>query len=409
MLRKSSYFSSNFYKLLLAHIFTNMGEVIFNVTIITLIYSQTGSVFGSTLVIVISMLAKLIGSYFGSNFIFPKYRIRNILIVTELLRIVFIIIFIILTPIHHFDNIPLLFILVFLINISNSFFAPGRLALMPALIEKNKLILGNSWFSISNQLTQTVGWAIAVPIVNILGNVTSIYVYIILFILSLLLIVFITSDNKDSNDDEKTNFRISLKFIKENKIIREITVIDLLETSANIIWMPTFLLSFTLEVLKESENVWGFQGSAYTLGSFLGSIFLIRFNKKFTQFGGYSIILSALLVFILTMVYSINTIAIIAIIVCFLDGPAYQIRDTVQKTILQTEIPLEKQSSIYSTINTFLFGSYIISLLLGSYLADIFGIRWVFIVAGLLYFLSTLVAFYSKRIRNYKIVDRYNE
>ncbi|RTX87057.1 MFS transporter, partial [Mammaliicoccus vitulinus] len=189
MLRKSSYFSSNFYKLLLAHIFTNMGEVIFNVTIITLIYSQTGSVFGSTLVIVISMLAKLIGSYFGSNFIFPKYRIRNILIVTELLRIVFIIIFIILTPIHHFDNIPLLFILVFLINISNSFFAPGRLALMPALIEKNKLILGNSWFSISNQLTQTVGWAIAVPIVNILGNVTSIYVYIILFILSLLLIV----------------------------------------------------------------------------------------------------------------------------------------------------------------------------------------------------------------------------
>ncbi|GGI00535.1 MFS transporter [Mammaliicoccus vitulinus] len=409
MLRKSSYFSSNFYKLLLAHIFTNMGEVIFNVTIITLIYSQTGSVFGSTLVIVISMLAKLIGSYFGSNFIFPKYRIRNILIVTELLRIVFIIIFIILTPIHHFDNIPLLFILVFLINISNSFFAPGRLALMPALIEKNKLILGNSWFSISNQLTQTVGWAIAVPIVNILGNVTSIYVYIILFILSLLLIVFITSDNKDSNDDEKTNFRISLKFIKENKIIREITVIDLLETSANIIWMPTFLLSFTLEVLKESENVWGFQGSAYTLGSFLGSIFLIRFNKKFTQFGGYSIILSALIVFILTMVYSINTIAIIAIIVCFLDGPAYQIRDTVQKTILQTEIPLEKQSSIYSTINTFLFGSYIISLLLGSYLADIFGIRWVFIVAGLLYFLSTLVAFYSKRIRNYKIVDRYNE
>ncbi|WP_206125968.1 MFS transporter, partial [Mammaliicoccus vitulinus] len=232
---------------------------------------------------------------------------------------------------------------------------------------------------------------------------------IILFILSLLLIVFITSDNKDSNDDEKTNFRISLKFIKENKIIREITVIDLLETSANIIWMPTFLLSFTLEVLKESENVWGFQGSAYTLGSFLGSIFLIRFNKKFTQFGGYSIILSALIVFILTMVYSINTIAIIAIIVCFLDGPAYQIRDTVQKTILQTEIPLEKQSSIYSTINTFLFGSYIISLLLGSYLADIFGIRWVFIVAGLLYFLSTLVAFYSKRIRNYKIVDRYNE
>ncbi len=179
---------------------------------------------------------------------------------------------------------------------------------------------------------------------------------------------------------------------------------DLLETSANIIWMPTFLLSFTLEILNESESVWGFQGSAYTLGSLLGSIFLIKFNKKFAQFGGYSIILSALLVFILTITYSLNSIALIAILICFLDGPAYQIRDTVQKTILQTEIPLDKQSSVYSTINTFLFGSYIISLLLGSYLADVFGIRIVFITAGILYFLSTIVAFYSKQIRNYKVV-----
>ncbi|GAB1612783.1 hypothetical protein HB162lentus_14280 [Mammaliicoccus lentus] len=130
MLGRLSYFPHNFYKLLLAHIFTNMGEVIFNVTIITLIYSKTGSVFGSTLVIVISMLAKLIGSYFGSNFIFPKYHIRSILIVTEFLRIAFIFIFIITYPIHQFNNISLLFILVFLINISNSFFAPGRLALM---------------------------------------------------------------------------------------------------------------------------------------------------------------------------------------------------------------------------------------------------------------------------------------
>ncbi|MFP4921477.1 MFS transporter [Staphylococcus coagulans] len=404
MLDRLSYFSHNFYKLLLAHIFTNMGEVIFNVTIITLIYSQTGSVFGSTLVIVISMLAKLIGSYFGSNFIFPKYHIRSILIVTEFLRIAFIFIFIITYPIHQFNNISLLFILVFLINISNSFFSPGRLALMPALIEKEKLILGNSWFSISNQLTQTVGWAIAVPLVSFLGNVISIYVYIILFIFSLLLIVLITSGNKEKNYNEKTNFLKSIKFIKNNKIIREISLMDLLETSANIIWMPTFLLSFTLEILNESESVWGFQGSAYTLGSLLGSIFLIKFNKKFAQFGGYSIILSALLVFILTITYSLNSIALIAILICFLDGPAYQIRDTVQKTILQTEIPLDKQSSVYSTINTFLFGSYIISLLLGSYLADVFGIRIVFITAGILYFLSTIVAFYSKQIRNYKVV-----
>lgn len=402
-MNKSSHFSLDFYKLLFTNIFSNLGEIIFNVTVLTLIYAHTKSVFESTLVIVISMLAKVIGSYIGSNYIFHKFSIRNVLIYSESLRIIFAIIFIFLIPIHHFENIYILFILVFLINISNSFFTPGSLALIPIILSKEKLIQGNSWFSISNQLTQTIGWLVAVPIVNFLGNIISIIVYIFLFIISLLLILFMSADSIKRDENNITNFTKALKFIRDKKIVRDITMMDLLETSANIIWMPTFLLTFTLEILNEGEHIWGIQGAAYTLGSLLGSIILIKFSKSFNRLGGYTIVLSAFIMFLLTIGYSLNSLAIIAIIICFIDGPAYQIRETVQKSILQTEIPLDIQSSVYSTINTLIFGSYIIWLLLGSYMADIFGVQWIFVFAAILYFLSTVIAFTSNEIRRYRI------
>ncbi|RPF57519.1 MFS transporter [Abyssicoccus albus] len=404
-MNKSSHFSLDFYKLLFTNIFSNLGEIIFNVTVLTLIYAHTKSVFESTLVIVISMLAKVIGSYIGSNYIFHKFSIRNVLIYSESLRIIFAIIFIFLIPIHHFENIYILFILVFLINISNSFFTPGSLALIPIILSKEKLIQGNSWFSISNQLTQTIGWLVAVPIVNFLGNIISIIVYIFLFIISLLLILFMRADSIKRDENNITNFTKALKFIRDKKIVRDITMMDLLETSANIIWMPTFLLTFTLEILNEGEHIWGIQGATYTLGSLLGSIILIKFSKSFNRLGGYTIVLSAFIMFLLTIGYSLNSLAIIAIIICFIDGPAYQIRETVQKSILQTEIPLDIQSSVYSTINTLIFGSYIIWLLLGSYMADIFGVQWIFVFAAILYFLSTVIAFTSNEIRRYRILN----
>ena len=110
---------------------------------------------------------------------------------------------------------------------------------------------------------------------------------------------------------------------------------DLTETAANIIWTQSFMLAFTTKMLH-SESEWlGYQTSFYFIGSIVGGSAVLLLLRTFSQNAGKVIIVSSLTVAIASLIYTFNTSPILALLINFVIGFPYQIRDVMQQSLIQ--------------------------------------------------------------------------
>ena len=93
--------------------------------------------------------------------------------------------------------------------------------------------------------------------------------------------------------------------------------------------------AFTTVVLGAGEEWWGFINAAYFIGAIFGSVLVTYKAKAFSSKIGINIGLSGLSMGVLTILFSLNTIPIIALLLCILMGPMYQARDICQVALLQ--------------------------------------------------------------------------
>lgn len=61
-------------------------------------------------------------------------------------------------------------------------------------------------------------------------------------------------------------------------IVRNITLMDMIEALAGSVWSSAILLAFTVAVLHETEMWWGIFNASYFIGAIVGSVIAIRFS-----------------------------------------------------------------------------------------------------------------------------------
>lgn len=86
---------------------------------------------------------------------------------------------------------------------------------------------------------------------------------------------------------------------------------------------------------------------------------------------------------VLTILFALNSLPWLALLLCILMGPAYQIRDVSQQTILQTETPVHDLSKVYSAQYVLSSISVSLSIFFVGLIADTFGTRFVYLLGGL--------------------------
>lgn len=99
-------------------------------------------------------------------------------------------------------------------------------------------------------------------------------------------------------------------------IVRDITVMDMIEALAGSVWSSAILLAFTVAVLHETEVWWGMFNASYFIGAIVGSVIAIRFSSFFERNMGYAIMFSSLVMSALTLLFSFSPVPFLCALAC---------------------------------------------------------------------------------------------
>lgn len=370
------------------------------------VYQMTDSVFLAGLVLSFMSFASIAASFCISP-VLRNLGFKKVLVFANLLRAVFTILMAYSVS-HHgqvFFWITLLF--VFCFSFAGAFFQPARFALLPIIVPKEQYVKANGVISLSNQLFLTAGWGLGGLLTYVVPFELVVGAAICLFVLSGVSISLLHINEEETDEKAETASARSIwKDLMIIPVVRDITVMDMIEALAGSVWSSAILLAFTAAVLHETEVWWGMFNASYFIGAIVGSIIAIRFSVFFEQNMGYAIMFSSLVMSVLTLLFSFSPIPLLCALACAAMGPFYQVRDICQETVLQEAIPEQKRIGIMAAKNAILTPWSGITYSIMGLVADAAGAKMAFITAGVLYGMTFLIALAQPRLLHYKRESR---
>ncbi|MER0468364.1 MFS transporter [Bacillus cabrialesii subsp. cabrialesii] len=398
--------NKNVFALLLSQSLQSLAGVLVTIVLMVRVYQMTDSVFLAGLVLSFMSFASIAASFCISP-VLRNLGFKKVLAFANLLRAVFTILM--AYSVSHNGQVyfwvTLLF--VFCFSFAGAFFQPARFALLPIIVPKEQYVKANGVISLSNQLFLTAGWGLggmltyAVPFELVVGAA------ICLFVLSGTSIsVLLVNEKETEGTVETASARSIWKDLMIIPVVRDITVMDMIEALAGSVWSSAILLAFTAAVLRESEVWWGMFNASYFIGAIVGSVIAIRFSAFFEQNMGYAIVFSSLVMSALTLLFSFSPIPFLCALACAAMGPFYQVRDICQETMLQEVIPEQMRIGIMAAKNAMLTPWSGITYSIMGIVADAAGAKTAFLAAAALYGMTFLIALAQPRLLHYKRENR---
>ncbi|MCY9096855.1 MFS transporter [Bacillus inaquosorum] len=398
--------NKNVFALLLSQSLQSLAGVLVTIVLMVRVYQMTDSVFLAGLVLSFMSFASIAASFCISP-VLRNLGFKKVLVFANLLRAVFTILMAYSVS-HHgqvFFWITLLF--VFCFSFAGAFFQPARFALLPIIVPKEQYVKANGVISLSNQLFLTAGWGIGGLLTYVVPFELVVGAAICLFVLSGVSISLLHVNEEETDGKAETASARSIwKDLMIIPVVRDITVMDMIEALAGSVWSSAILLAFTAAVLHETEVWWGMFNASYFIGAIVGSVIAIRFSAFFEQNMGYAIMFSSLVMSALTLLFSFSPIPFLCALACTAMGPFYQVRDICQETVLQEAIPEHKRIGIMAAKNAILTPWSGITYSIMGLVADAAGAKTAFITAGVLYGMTFLIALAQPRLLHYKRESR---
>ncbi|MCM3036936.1 MFS transporter [Bacillus pumilus] len=374
-----------------------LSDILFLMIITLVIYQDTQSVAYAAVFPLIRTLCQLLAGLI-SPVLTAHFQADRLLKWVPLFRIAMLVVF--TTQFHFFQqHLVWLFSAFILISITGGFISPLLQAIMPILVPANQLVKANSTASVFYQSVQIAGYSFTGMLVLLIGPFYLMWASCFMIVLSYLFILPVLSLLKQEDTVQKTDtmnrFKDGWKMIWTNKTVRTLTFMDVCENIAGALWVGPVTLAFVTLVLKQGEEWWGFINAAYYIGAIIGGLlaaWLSRFIQKqlllFMAAGSF-------IYAVLTILFSLNSLPWLALLLCILMGPAYQIRDVSQQTILQTETPVHDLSKVYSAQYVLSSISVSLSIFFVGLIADAFGTRFVYLLGGLFVLVCSGIAILS--------------
>src|SRR5699024_4851034 len=158
-------------------------------------------------------------------------------------------------------------------------------------------------------------------------------------------------------------------------VLRKIAVMEVLETIAGTVWIAAILYVFVTEALQVGEEWWGFINGTFFLGLIVGSVYCIQYSIVVVKNILELIFLSSLFSFIVTILFGITSIPIIALLISLVIGISEQVRTIPLQTIIQTSVPKKELPTVYTSLGAVSTGVFGVASLVMGILADLVGVR----------------------------------
>lgn len=371
-----------------------LSDIVFVMTITFVIYQDTQSATYAALFPLIRTLCQLLAGLL-SPVLTDRFQSYHLLKWLPLARLVMLIVFTAQFPFFQ-QHIVWLFGALILISMTGGFISPLLQSIMPMLVQANQLVQANSTASIFQQIVQIAGYSFTGMLVLWIGPTYLLGFTCLMIACSYLFFVPVLPLLKQENTTQRTNqlnsFKDGWTIIWKNKTVRTLTFMDVSENIAGAIWIGAITLAFVTHDLNESEDWWGFINAAYYAGAIIGGLLAAWMSRLIQKQLLLSMAAGSFIYAGLTILFAMNTLPWLALLLCILMGPAYQIRDVSQQTILQTETPIHDLSKVYAAHYVLSSVSVGLSIFFVGMIADAFGARFVYLLGGLFVLICSSIA-----------------
>lgn len=394
--------SKSFRFLWIGQAFADLGDVLYIVGLISILYLETHSVFYLTFLPFLNTTGRFISGLL-SPLMFDRFPLKQLLAGSQLLKTGVLIILGLVT-VFSGSQLWIILMLVFLIAFLDGWAAPSSTSMIPRLVEEHEIVTANSFLSVVRQTLQLGGWAAGGILVVIIGGKMVIWVTLCLYIVSTGMMVLLKDpfpfQPREEKGDTWDALKEGWKLIWQNPLLRMIHVMIFFEAIANVVWIAAILYVFVTEVLHATESWWGYINTSFFLGLIIGGMIGTRFSSWMEAHLKKILILSSGGVSLITFIFGFNSMALIALLFAGFHGIIDQMKAIVMETHIQKSTAVNELPKIYGAQHSLVSITFGLSSLIFGVLAEQIGVRNVFLLAGFLLGGSAVYAMLKHRYLN---------
>lgn len=389
--------NKNFWFLLIGQSFSNIGDVLYMISVISTIFNLTGSATTSSLVPFI-----ITSSMFISSLLTPlliarlnlKWLLAGSQIGKTFLMFLLGIFMIGITEANFYFLFFLIAGIAFLDGCAN----PIRQSLIPHYVNSDYLLKANGITETVTQLIQTAMWILGSMLLIIVGSHQLVWIVVCLFVISSVLLIILENVKQSPNvsNGKMEMIKEGWRTLANTPVLRKIAWMDFFETLAGTVWIAAILYVFVNDALEVDEKWWGFINGSFFLGLILGSIYCIKYSSFIEKKIGLFILYGSLASVFVTLMFGLNSYPMAALLLSFLVGLFGQLKNIPQQSIVQTSVPIEKISTVYTSLGAVATGVFGIGSLLMGMISDLFGVRTVFIISAVLLIIVSSIVYKNK-------------
>lgn len=299
-------------------------------------------------------------------------------------------------------SLPLIYILVILLEVTEIFFHSAMAAVMPSIVKKEELMDANSLNSLVMNIGNLLAPVIAALLYGVLGMKVILIVNAISFLLSSISEMFINIPQNHKRPEKitigsfKDDLIVGTKLLRENKLVSTIIVSGGI---LNFCISPLFsigLLFIIKEILKASDFQFGlFQmvmSSSFIIAPLIGGNFIKRFKVgKLLYLTFISVAIIVLMMALIPFNFKPSLVPYILILITsFLIGAAATYANIALGTFFDQLVPLELMGRISTLMGLAMTILIPIGQMLFGFLYDMIIPNYVIALAGIIVLISTL-------------------
>ena len=196
--------NKNFSILLFGRLITNLGDSIYSIATLTLIYTLTKSTFYSGITLFLISFTAILQIFVSP--LISKFNVKRFLIISQLFQAI---ILLAITYLIYVNNLQITTLIIFIVCISfiNQIVYPVQLALLPKIVKQEDLVKANSLFSIAYQGSDAFFNSIGGFIITVFGTIYAFITNSITFFINSFIFIFLSNDlSKNTNTIQENYF-----------------------------------------------------------------------------------------------------------------------------------------------------------------------------------------------------------
>jgi len=375
-----------------------MGDRLAMVAFPWLVYKSTGSALGTGAVFALYTLPYvLFGAFAGV--VIDRFNKRGVMIAADVVRAGLVL----LVPFAATRSLTAVYVLSFAMASAAVFFDPCKLAILPDLVTRDRLMRANSLLATGEHLTEIVGYALAGLLLAYVSTASAFRIDSLTFAASAAALLLMRYQAPARAAAERTarafwlELREGLIFLRRHHALWMNTLMVVAFVAGLGASYPlTFLLA--VRVLDAGTRAFGVFEAVIGIGYLAGALALAtlatRIPKGLAMAIGWA-----------TMGVSLIAVAATggvwqACIPFAVFGLANAVALIALDTWLQSVVPEQLRGRVFGARFTLTQGTYALSVLVGGALAGVFDVRALFIVAGVFMAIPGIAALFVRDIRD---------